>query len=342
MMAEGDLRIGFVGCGGIGNHHLKIWETIPGAKVVAVCDIVPERAEKAGETYGAEVYTDMAAMLKEADIEAVDICTPSGLHAEQGTMAAKAGKHVLVEKPIDLDLKKVDRLIRLTDRKGLKLACIFQYRSSPQIQKANQMIRDGKIGKIISCSTYVKWWRAQSYYSADDWRGTWALDGGVLANQGVHSIDQMCWMAGPVAEVEYAHIQTIKRRIEAETFAIAVVRFRSGARGVIEGTTNCFRGMPTRTQIFGTKGSAEFNGSTVLQFKVEDDEINLEAADGQEKDGRSDPMAIEFKGHGAQMRDFVQAIREDRRPMCDGRDARVSVDCLAKIYSKAGVPKLGT
>ncbi len=150
-------------------------------------------------------------------------------------------------------------------------------------------------------------------------------------------------MAGPVAEVEYAHVGTIKRRIEAETFAIAVVRFRNGARGVIEGTTNCFAGMATRTQIFGTKGSAEFSGGTVVQFKVQDEDIDLETSGGEEKDGSSDPMAIEFKGHAAQMLDFVQAIREDRQPICDGRAARVSVDCLTKVYRKAGYTgRLGT
>lgn len=342
-MSGGDLRIGFVGCGGIGNHHLKIWNTTPGAKVVAVCDIVPERAEKAAETYGARPFTDLAEMLGKAEFDAVDICTPSGLHAEQGIMAAEAGKHVLVEKPIDLDLKKVNRLIRLTDRERLKLACIFQYRFGSQIKRARQMIKRGKLGRIISCSTYVKWWRAQSYYAADDWRGTWALDGGVLANQGIHSIDQMCWMAGPVSEAEYAHIEMIDREIEAETFAVAVVRFKNGARGVIEGTTNCYPGMATRTQIFGTKGSAEFNGGSVVQFKVEGKDVDLESAEAPKQDGRSDPMAITFVGHAAQILDFVQAVREDRNPACDGRSARMAVDCLTKVYRKAGFTgKLGT
>lgn len=338
-----EVRIGFVGCGGIGHHHLKLWESTPGAKVVAVCDIIPERAQGAAETYGAEPFSDMAEMLKKAEFDAVDICTPSGLHAQQGIMAVEAGKHVLVEKPIDIDLEKIDRLIDLADRKRRKLACIFQYRFSPQIQKAHQMIQEGRLGRIISCSTYVKWWRDQGYYNSADWRGTWALDGGVLGNQGVHSLDQMCWLAGPVTEAEYAHIETIERKIEAESFAVAVVRFENGARGVVEGTTNCYPGMATRTQIFGTKGSAEFDGGSVVQFKVEGEEIDLETAEGQKSDGRSDPMAIGFEGHAAQMLDFVQAIRDDTDVLCDGRSARLAVDCLTKIYRKAGYTgKLGT
>ena len=181
-MSDGDLRIGFVGCGGIGNHHLKVWESIPGAKVVAVCDNQPERAARAGEEHGAEVFTDMVEMLARADVEAVDICTPSGLHAEQGIAALESGRHVLVEKPIDIDLAKIDRLIDTADARNLKLSCIFQYRFSPEIQEARRQIQDGRLGRLLSCSTYVKWFRKQDYYSADAWRGTWALDGGCLAN----------------------------------------------------------------------------------------------------------------------------------------------------------------
>lgn len=342
-MTDGDLRIGFVGCGGIGNHHLKVWQTIPGAKVAAVCDNQPDRAERAGKEHDAEAFTDLSAMLAKGGFDAVDICTPSGLHAQQGIECLESGRHVLVEKPIDIDLAKIDRLIATADEKKLKLACIFQYRFSPEIQEANRLIREGRLGRILSCSTYVKWFRKQDYYSADAWRGTWALDGGCLANQGVHSLDQLTWMAGPVAEVEYAHIETIERSIEAETFGIAVVRFENGARGVIEGTTNCYPGFPTRTQIFGTKGSAEFDGNNVISFKVEGEEIDLASTKPKDGDASSDPMALGLGGHAAQMLDFVQAIRDNRPVLCDGRSARVPVDCLNKIYRKAGIPKkLGT
>lgn len=340
-MSDSDLRIGFVGCGGIGNHHLKLWQTTPGARVVAVCDNKPERAQKAAEEYGAEPFTDIAEMLKKADIEAVDICTPSGMHAEQGIASLEAGKHVLTEKPVDINLDRIDRLIETADRTGLKLACIFQYRFSPEIQKAHQLIQDGRLGRILSCSTYVKWFRAQSYYSADDWRGTWRLDGGVLSNQGIHSLDQLCWMAGPVAEVEYAYIDTIERDIQAETFAVAVCRFESGARGVVEGTTNAFPGFGTRTEIFGTKGSASFDSNRVVSFRIEGEEVDLASKDEKEGDASSDPMALGLGGHAAQMLDFVQSVRQDRPVLCSGRDARVAVDCLNKIYRKAGAPPLG-
>lgn len=341
-MSEREIRIGFVGCGGIGKSHLEVWQKTPGAKVVAVCDIVLERAQAASEKYGGEVFTDMAEMLEKADIDAVDICTFSGLHAQQSLMAIEAGKHVLVEKPIDIDIKKVDRLIEAADRSGLVLACIFQNRISPEIQMAKKLIDDGKLGRIISGSTYIKWWRAQSYYDSDPWRGTWALDGGCCSNQGIHAIDQLCWICGPVREVNFAHIETAMHKMEAEDFAVAAVTFESGAHGVIEATTCCYSGMGMKTEVFGTNGSAVFHGSKVAQFEVQGEKINLTSRESEKTDGRSDPLAIGLGGHEAQLLDFVNCIRTGAEPMVSGRSARVAVDTLTKLYNKAGVTKLGT
>ncbi len=322
---------------------MEIWGNTPRVRMAAVCDIDPVRAQEAAEKYGAQAFTDLTEMIKNGGIDAVDICTPSGLHAQMGIEAMQAGKHVLTEKPFDIDIEKVDKLIALADKTGLKLACIFQYRFSPEVQKAHQLIQDGKLGKIISCSTYAKWYRSQEYYETADWRGTWALDGGVLSNQAIHNIDQLTWMAGPVAEVEYAHLDTVERKVEVETFATVVVRFESGALGVIEATTNCYPGMDSRTQIFGTKGSAEFDGNKVLKFKIEGEEIDLASELAQETDGRADPKAIPLMGHARQMLNFVDAVLDNTPLLCDGRSARVPVDCLTKIYRKAGITaKLGT
>ena len=209
-MSDSDVRIGFVGCGGIGNHHLKVWKDTPGAKIVAVSDVIEERAKAASETYGGEVFTDMAEMLAKVEMDGVDICTFSGLHAEQAMMAIQAGKHVMVEKPIDLDIKKVDRLLEMADKSGLILGCIFNNRAAAEIRRANELIQEGKLGKLISGSTYIKWWRAQSYYDSAEWRGTWELDGGCFSNQGIHAIDQLVWMCGPVKEVNFCHIEPLQ------------------------------------------------------------------------------------------------------------------------------------
>jgi len=338
------VRIGFVGCGGIGGHHLKIWSAMEDAEITAVCDIVEEKARKASETYGGEVFTDMEEMLEKAEIDAVDICTWSGLHAEQAMMAIQAGKHVVVEKPIDIDIKKVDKLLELADKSDVVLTCIFQNRMGKEIQKAKQLIDEGALGRLITGSTYIKWWRAQSYYDQDAWRGTWKYDGGCFSNQGIHAIDQLCWMCGPVEEVNYCHIETAAHEMEAEDFGLAMVKFENGAVGVIEATTCCYPGLGMRTEIYGTRGSAVFEGSKVKLFKVQDEEIDLSGEQEQveQTDGRSDPLAIGLGGHEAQLVDFVNCIKTGKQPLVTGREARVAVDCLTKLYNKAGITKLGT
>ena len=309
---------------------------------MAVCDIIEERAKAASEECGGEVFTDMAEMLAKAEIDAVDICTFSGLHAEQAMMAIQAGKHVMVEKPIDIDIKKVDKLLEVADKSGLILGCIFNNRAAAEIRKANELIQQGKLGKLISGSTYIKWWRAQSYYDSAEWRGTWTLDGGVFSNQGIHAIDQLVWMCGPVKEVNFCHIETAMHKMEAEDVGIALLTFESGAHGVIEATTSCYPGMSMKTEIYGTKGSATFEGSSVVEFKSRDGEIDLASQDAAKSDGRSDPLAIGMEGHSAQLLDFVNCIRDGSQPLVTGREARVAVDALTKLYAKAGAPKLGT
>jgi len=341
-MASDEIRIGFVGCGGIGNHHLKCWQEIPGAKVVAVCDIVPERAQKAADECKAQPFTDLADMLDKAEFDAADICTFSGVHAENAMMCIKAGKHAIVEKPIDLDIKKVDKLIRMSDKSGLILACIFNNRAGSEILRANQLIRKGALGRLISGSAYIKWWRAQSYYNSDAWRGTWALDGGCMSNQGIHAIDQLCWMCGPVKEVNCCHIRTAMHKMEAEDVGIAILTFKNGAHGIIEATTCCYPGMGMKTEVYGTKGSAIFEGNSVVSFEVRGKKIELGEQERAKTDPRSDPLAVGLEGHMAQMVDFVNCIREGTQPLVSGRDARVAVDALTKLYNAAGITKIGT
>ena len=189
------------------------------------------------------------------------------------------------------------------------------------------------MGRIISCSVSVKWWRSQDYYDKDPWRGTWSLDGGTLANQGIHSLDQMVWMAGPAEAVEYAHLETANHRMEAEDFAIAVVRFRSGARGTIEATTCCGPDLATRLEIYGTRGSAAFEDACVTRYGLDGkDMMNTLTDTGLITGGGADPWAISLAGHQIQIEDFYRAIAEQRSPMVDGSEARLSVDLLTKIY----------
>lgn len=329
------LRIGVIGCGAMGQGHLDVWARTRNSTIAAVCDGSESRASEIGEKFGTRAFTDLDAMLDSGLLDAVDICTPSGLHADQGIAAARRGLHVLVEKPLDLNIAKVDRLIAECETRGLSLGCIFQRRTYAGARQVARMVHDGEFGDVLSCSAYLKWYRAQSYYDSAGWRGTWALDGGVLANQAIHAIDHLCWLAGPVAEVEYAHLSTT-HDMEAEDFAIAVLRFENGARGVIEATTCCSPDLCSRVELFGTKGSVAFEDATVVKLGLNgEDRLATIEQEGERIGGGSVPMAISMTGHAVLIQDFVDAVRDRRPPMVPAAEARMSVDALNKIYAKA-------
>jgi UDP-N-acetyl-2-amino-2-deoxyglucuronate dehydrogenase len=339
-----DLRIGLIGCGAMGQGHLDVWLQTPGARVAAVCDGYAPRALETGARIGAAAFSDLDAMLDAGGLDAVDICTPSGLHADQGLAAAKRGLHVLCEKPLDLNIEKADRLIDECEERGLTLACIFQRRTYSGAQQVARTVAEGRMGRILSCSGYVKWWRAQSYYDSSAWRGTWTMDGGVMANQAIHTLDHMCWLAGPVAEVEYAHLETAVHRMEAEDFALAVLRYESGARGVFEATTCCSPDLCARVEIFGARGSAAFEDATVVRFGLDGADRLCEIEQEAERiGGGSVPMAISMRGHSILLADFMEAVREGRKPLVSGREARMAVAALNMIYRKVFPKrKLGT
>ena len=330
------LRIGIVGCGSMGREHLRLVSELPDAEIAGVCDPYEPAAKQAGEQFGVPAWSEMERFCAEANLDAVHLCTPSGLHAQQGIIAAQHGIHLLSEKPLDINLGNVDKLIVACDRANVRLSCVFQRRMSPAMQAVHQAIANGEMGRLISCSVAIKWWRSPEYYASSAWRGTWQMDGGALANQGIHALDQLVWMAGEVAEVEYAHLDTIMHDMEAEDFALAVVRFANGARGTIEATTCCSPDLASRIEIYGTNGSAAFDDARVVQFGTDGkDRMPTLADQGFLTGGGSIPMAINLTGHRTQIADFYAAIRECRAPQVDGREARYSIDLLDKIYRKA-------
>ncbi len=331
-----ELRIGVIGCGAMGLGHLDCWTKANGSLIAAVCDFDPARAQTAAEKYGGQPFSELEEMLDSGLVDAVDICTPSGMHADQGIAAANRGIHVLCEKPLDLNIDKADRLIAECERSNVTLGCIFQRRTYEGAQQVVRSIRDGKMGRLLSCSAYLKWWRSQSYYGSGGWRGTWELDGGVLANQAIHAIDHLCWLAGPVADVEFAHLETAAHEIQAEDFAIAVLRFENGARGVIEATTCCSPDICSRVEVFGTNGSAAFQDATVVKHGINgEDMLHTISQPDEVIGGGSQPMAISMRGHSVLIQDFVNAVKERRPPMIPGSEARMSVDALNKIYQTA-------
>lgn len=332
-----DKTIGFgiMGCGSVSAAHARAINSLPDARIVACCDAVAERARSMAAQLHCEWHDDYARMLARDDIHVVAICTPSGLHADQGITAAEAGKHVIVEKPIGLSLKKIDRLIDTCRNNNLKLTCIFQYRFTKAGRLVKQAVDEGRFGQLVFAAADCKWFRAQSYYDSAAWRGTWALDGGVLCNQAIHYIDQLCWLAGDVDHVEFARVQTRARKMEAEDSALAVIQFKNRAWGVVQGSTAVYPGLPARVEICGTEGSAVMSDAALLQWKIEGEQEAPAVQSHAAGVSAAEPAIASLTGHDLQIADFVQAIREDREPYVKPEDARRTVALVRAIYEKA-------
>lgn len=330
------VRFAIIGCGVIGPTHAEAIKNIDIAELKAVCDVIPERAKAMGEKYGVNWYTDYKEVLSREDIDVVNICVPSGLHADIGIEAAKAGKHVLVEKPIDITLEKADALIETCKRAGVKLSVISQHRFDPGVKELKEAIDTGKIGKLIMADAYVKWWRTQEYYESADWRGTWALDGGgALMNQSVHFVDQLLYLAGPAKEVT-AYCGTLAHNIEVEDVAIAIIKYKNGALGVIQGSTACYPGFKERLEFHGTNGSIIVEGPFIRDWIIKGEERKEKVS--STPSGAGDPRAIGIMGHTAQIRDMAEAVLYDRIPSITGEDGRRALQFILAVYesSKTG------
>lgn len=334
-----DIRFGIIGCGVIAPWHVGAIEAARGARLVAVCDLLPDKARDLAGRNGTKVYQDYREMLRDPDVDAVCICTPSGLHAEMAIAAARAGKHVLSEKPMDITSESLDRMIQAGREAGVKLEVIFQRRTSPLWKSVKSAIDAGKLGKMVLADAYLKYYRGQQYYDAAEWRGTWALDGGgVLMNQGIHIIDMLLWIMGPAASV-FAYTDQMVRNIEVEDTAVAVVRYASGALGVIEGTTAATPPMDHRVEFHGDHGTIRIEGETIVQWSVPGDEQMAQSGDGgvdiRVGTAESSPTSDAIAGHTAEVEDLVTAIREDREPLVSGEEARKAVDLILAIYESA-------
>ena len=343
------MSLGFaiVGTGMISRFHAKAIADVRGAKLVACCDRSAERAEEFGKEVGCTPYSDMKKMLADPAVDVVTIATPSGAHMEPAVEAARAGKHVIVEKPLEITLKRCDRIIRECEKNGVKLATIFPSRfhdSSIQMRKA---IDQGRFGRLTLGDAYVKWFRTQEYYDSGAWRGTWKLDGGgALMNQAVHTVDLLSWLMGPVEEIQAQTATLAHKRIEVEDVAIATLRFKSGALGVIEATTAAYPGYLKRIELHGSEGTAILEEEDLKAWdfakKARGDAAILKAMKNTKSGGggAADPSAIGHHGHTMQFRDFVKAIKTDGTPAVDGHEGRKPIEIILAIYKSAQTGKL--
>ena len=330
----GRVRVALLGCGRISRNHLDAIAKLPDLQLVAVADKDIARAELVGAEHGVPGFGSQAAMLAAVPSDLVVICTPSGLHPQHGIAAAKAGRHVLTEKPMAISLAAADELVQACDEAGVHLFVVKQNRLNPPIQLLKRAIDKRRFGRIYMANVTVRWTRPQEYYDAESWRGTWEFDGGAIMNQASHYVDLMQWLVGPVESV-MAKTATQARRIEAEDSGVAVLRFRSGALGVLEVSVLTYpRNLEGSITILGETGSVKIGGTAVNKVEhwtfetYDDDDKLIEGAS-------SSPPTVYGFGHEGYYRNLMPVLRGTAQPDTDGRAGRKSLELILGIYESA-------
>ncbi len=350
-MAE---EIGFAVVGlGMGKHHCRSITDAADSRLVAVCDLDEDRLKPVAEKYDCKSYTSLDDLLKDSEVQVVNIAVPSGCHVELGLKVAEAGRHMIVEKPADIRTDRIDALAEAGRKHGVKIGCIFQSRFEPLNVRIHKALQEGRLGKLVGIHGHLPWYRAQTYFegSHGEWKGTWDMDGGgSLMNQGVHTVDLVQWFGGGVKSV-FGKFGVFNHDIEAEDHAVAVLQFNNGALGTLFTTTCCYPGYDQRVTIYGTSGSILKTATELLGWEVLDDEEAAEEGKemirlfGRKDDSvgiSSDPMALGLAGvdgHTEIIKDLVVAIREDRDPEIGLASARHAVAIINAIYESGRTGK---
>lgn len=328
-------RFGIIGCGRIAPRHADSLAEIPGAELAMVCDVVENRARHFAEKYGVTYCTDYHELLANPDIDIVNICTPSGMHAQMTIDALKAGKHVIVEKPMAMSVADADHMIHTAEEMNRKLCIVLQNRYNPPMQDFYTAVRNDKIGRVLLGSVTVRWYRPQEYYE-DGWHGTKAMDGGALMNQSIHHIDALQWLVGEPVESVFAYTATLAHQMEAEDVGVVTLRFANGALATIEGSTVTYpQNLEASVALFGEKGSLKVGG-TALNRKVfwkiaGEIEHEKELLTREEVD----PPSVYGVSHRHVIEDMLAAIAEDRPPHTDGVEGRKSLVLVSAMYESA-------
>lgn len=330
------VRFALIGCGRIAPRHAQsLRDLAPDAQLVAVADVIETRARHLAHEYAvSHVETDYRYLLNRADVDAVCICTPSGLHAEMGIAAAQAGKHVIVEKPMAMTLESADALIAACEAARVSLTVVLQNRYNPPMQAVRRLVTAGKLGQLLLGNATVRWYRPQSYYE-DGWHGTRHMDGGALMNQSIHHIDALQWLMGEVTSV-FAHTATLAHRMEMEDVGVATWKFASGALGSIEGSTLTYpENLEGSVALFGTHGSVKVGGTALNRTVFWKVEGELEQERQMLAMEAVDPPSVYGYSHRAVLADTIQAIREGRPSQTHGREGRRSLALVLAMYESA-------
>ncbi len=332
---------------GIGRFHAKAAFDMEEAELVAVCDARPDRLEKHKREYpemypDLTVYTKYEDMLANPDIDIISVATPSGTHAEYVCQALRAGKHVLVEKPIDITLEAAQSIVECMKETGKKVACVFQNRRTPNVLAMKEAIDNGRLGKLISGEFSVNWYRTDDYFADGGWRGTWAMDGGgSLMNQAVHTVDLMQWMMGEVYSVRSV-MGLYNHDIETEDMTKSIVTFKNGAVATFTSTTCAYPGLSTDIGVHGTDGSIELVWGDVRTWKIRneseekmlEEEAAMKSGEGLANTATgADPNKV--GGHPFHVQDIVHAVLEDRDPYVGPVEAMKALRIILAVYESA-------
>lgn len=336
------MKFGIVGTGLIAEFHARAIGEIPGATIVACLDAVPERARSFGAKHGCRAYGDLPSFLADPEIEIVNVCSPSGAHLESAIPAAESGRHLIVEKPLEITVERCMRIVEAADRARVVLSGIFPSRFFEAARTVKEALDSGRFGKLTMGSAYVKWWREQSYYSGSGWKGTKAMDGGgALMNQSIHAVDLLLWYMGKVKRVSAFTGVAGHTGLEIEDNATAALEFECGALGAVQGSTAVWPGFLKRVEVLGTEGSAILEEESlafwrfVREFPADEETRARFASSTSTGGGASDPSAIGHRGHRLQIEDVLGAIREGRRPSVDGIEATRAVALIQAVYESA-------
>lgn len=330
----GNVKFGVLGCGNISDAHITALTAVDGVELYAICDVNRNRAEEYAAKYKVKAFTDYEKMLKDENLDAVAICTPSGMHKNQALLALLANKHVIVEKPMALTSEDCTELCLAAERSDKILSVVFQLRFDTDIQKARKIIEDGTLGTLAFCDLYMKYWREDSYFTESSWRGTFKMDGGgALMNQGIHGIDVINYLFG-VPKVLGAKVKTRAHNIETEDTAVAIVEYPSGALGVIEASTSSNPGFHRRLEINGSRGYMTLVESTIEKLFV-DGKMLIDKELSSSGGAASDPKATSHEGHIKHYTNFLRALDGKENLISSAKDGYNAVSLIEKIYKKS-------